>query len=197
MQRMQDNFEAQEFGDENSDCKSLSTTDSFLPVSDLSKEQRLSELAGRLTSAVAFDVSKHMTISLSIHPSRKAVIDGVSQNFPSLHAKIDALAESWMSYNATRAVQDFNHFSFFQILGCGPFALPILLQKLSEGEDSWIVALRAIAGEEVDVQDAQESPSDARETWRRWGEQHHWASCPTEALDIMERTKLSSQLESE
>src|SRR5262249_48944591 len=67
---------------------------------------------------------------------------------------------------------EYTHFAYYQIIGSGPFAVPILLERVKSGSNSWFVALKAISGEMVDTPDMQGNPRAAREAWIEWGKKY-------------------------
>ena len=61
--------------------------------------------------------------------SISAIIDGKSTGFENIQEKFDALAELWDEQNGFRAVQDYNHPTYQQIVGMGPAAVPLLIPQ--------------------------------------------------------------------
>jgi len=62
------------------------------------------------------------------------------------------------------------HWSYQQIIGMGPTALPLILEELRSEEDDWFWALTAIVGD--DVGRGAETMADATTRWLQWAEQH-------------------------
>ncbi len=71
-------------------------------------------------------------------PSLYAIIKTKSIEFDSLRQKIEALESEWEDFLGARSTIDYNHFAYYQIIGLGPFALPILLEKV-EGRVEYVV----------------------------------------------------------
>lgn len=59
------------------------------------------------------------------------------------------------------------HPAYLQIIGMGPEVLPLILGELQREPDHWLVALYAIAGE--DVAAGSETFTQAVSAWIEWG----------------------------
>jgi len=107
-------------------------------------------------------------VMMTVAPSLSATIDGEVRRFENIRDKIDALEEAWRAYNGPRSVIDYNHFTYYQIMGCGLFAVPHLLEKVRSGSNFWYVALRAICGDTADSPEMRGNPEATRNAWIRW-----------------------------
>ena len=85
--------------------------------------------------------------------------------------RFETLADEWA--RATRfqssSTEIAMHPAYQQIIGMGPTALPLILDRLSRRTEHWFWALAAISGEDpVDPADAGKVEAMA-ESWLRWG----------------------------
>jgi hypothetical protein len=90
----------------------------------------------------------------------------------SLEDKFSALEEEWREYNAGRSTIEFNHFAYYQIMGIGPAAIPLLLKRVEQGANAWFVALKAIGGASAASDSTRGNPKAARDAWLEWGRIH-------------------------
>lgn len=125
--------------------------------------------------------------SASISPSLHAVIDGAEMTFNTLREKIDALEASWRAHNAGKSIVNYNHFSYYQIIGAGPFAVPLLLEKVERGSNSWFVALKAISGIQNESEQSRANPRAARDSWIEWGRAHEFFRDSSQAHGHLDR----------
>ncbi len=136
---------------------------------DLARAGNEEAIAAQTMATLVMRLANQLHSTMAVVPSLSAMIGEETKLFGSLAEKIDALEEAWLDYNAGRSFTDYNHFSYYQIIGSGPFALPILLEKVKEGSDLWFVALKAIAGSSADTPEMAGDPDAARDAWLAWG----------------------------
>lgn len=167
-------------------------------ASDPLRRSAAQAAARRMTEAVhklASILRAQLDNKVSVTPSLRAIIDGEERVFPSLKEKIDALEESWRAHQGGRSRTEYNHFSYFQIVGSGPFALPILLEKVKAGSNAWFVALKAISGENVDTPAMQGKPSEAREAWVSWGDRNVYSGEASVNMELATQWPYQPRLE--
>lgn len=98
-----------------------------------------------------------------------ALINGRLEAFASIENKFNALADAWKFDHLGRSVTDYKHFAHLQIIGIGPDAIPFLLRRIVNGESKWVYALKCIASEQVEPQEAYGDASKVLEAWVAWG----------------------------
>lgn len=88
----------------------------------------------------------------------------------SRQAEFDGLADRWAEDSMfwSNLTQIHMHPAYQRIIGMGPEALPMILQRLAHEGGHWFWALASISGEDAAV--GSESISDARNRWLEWGE---------------------------
>jgi hypothetical protein len=93
-----------------------------------------------------------------------------------LRQRFASLVEVWRRETAfeSSVTRRVIHWSYQQIIGMGPAALPLILEELRAEEDDWFWALTAITGE--DVARGAETLTEATHRWLDWASQHHVAS---------------------
>lgn len=93
-----------------------------------------------------------------------------------LRERFTYLADVWRRETAFEAsvTRRAIHWSYQQIIGMGPAALPMIFEELASYEDDWFWALTAIAGE--DVARGADTLPDARQRWLEWAGRHQLAS---------------------
>jgi hypothetical protein len=126
----------------------------------------------QLTTTAIAGVLRSLMSNQCAYPSLSAIIDNKTVRFSSVQEKVDALEESWRKYNAGRSITDYNHFSHYQIIGLGSFAIPFLLEKVRGGSSHWFVALKAISGVSAELPETRGNPKAARDAWLEWGKTH-------------------------
>jgi hypothetical protein len=126
-------------------------------------------LAIRNMADIAFDPSsEHVGPWNSWHPS--FLVHSYHQmDLLALRERFERLAAQWrtetlMEPQLNRRAM---HWSYQQIIGMGPPALPLILAELRSEVDDWFWALIAIAG--MDVAEGRETMSGAAEAWLDWG----------------------------
>lgn len=102
----------------------------------------------------------------------QATVDGESKTFGTAREKFGALEAWWWQHNDKRATMAFNHFAYYQIVGMGAPAVPLLLERVASGSNAWFLALRAITGLQLETQSRPEDAAASREMWLQWGEQN-------------------------
>ena len=159
-----------------SDPECLFRVGTSFNIEQTSPAEQLATLFYKLAHTVVWP----MTVS----PSLTAVINNELIEFDSIKDKIDGLEEAWNEYNYGKPFTDYNHFTYYQIIGLGPFALPILLKKVEEGSNHWFFAMRAIAGMYADTPDMRGNPRAARQAWIDWGRKCYWTSACATSPDV-------------
>ena len=96
-------------------------------------------------------------------------------------SRFETLADEWAQ--ATRfqssSIEIAMHPAYQQIIGMGPTALPLILDRLSRRTEHWFWALAAISGEDpVDPADAGKVEAMA-ESWLRWGRARYDGCAPS------------------
>jgi len=81
----------------------------------------------------------------------------------------EKLAASWEAETEfmSRQSQAVIHPAYQRIIGMGPAAIPLLLERLRDNPDNWFWALAAITGE--DPGENSTTLVDARDAWLEWG----------------------------
>ncbi|MCP4251408.1 MAG: hypothetical protein GY778_30600 [bacterium] len=101
-----------------------------------------------------------------------------SRQLESAREQIDRLAAEWKAATmfVSSTTQMCTHPAYQRIIGMGPEAIPLLLERLDQKPDHWFWALHAITGVNptgpADAGDI-ERMSDA---WLRWGREHGYIS---------------------
>ena len=91
-----------------------------------------------------------------------------------LQERFQALRDDWKSRtrHLSNVAQIALVFSYQQIIGMGPQAVPLILAELQHEPDHWFWALEAITGENpVPKQDAGDIEASAS-AWLDWGKQN-------------------------
>ncbi len=91
-----------------------------------------------------------------------------------LQERFQALKDDWKSRtrHLSNVAQIALVFSYQQIIGMGPQAVPLILAELQHEPDHWFWALEAITGENpVPKQDAGDIEASAS-AWLDWGKQN-------------------------
>lgn len=91
-----------------------------------------------------------------------------------LQERFQALRDDWKSRtrHLSNVAQIALVFSYQQIIGMGPKAIPLILAELQHEPDHWFWALEAITGENpVPKQDAGDIEASAS-AWLDWGKQN-------------------------
>lgn len=88
-----------------------------------------------------------------------------------IQERFDALRDAWKSKtrHLSNSAQIALDFSYQQIIGLGPQAIPLILKELARETDHWFWALEAISGENpVPHKDAGDVEASAQ-AWIKWG----------------------------
>jgi hypothetical protein len=92
---------------------------------------------------------------------------------PESEQKFDRLVQQWRQETMfkSRAADITSHFAYYQIIGMGSKAVPLILRQVQQGEGHWFLALRALTGENpVTAEEAGNLTKMAR-AWVEWGKQ--------------------------
>jgi hypothetical protein len=104
----------------------------------------------------------------------RAFISGQSVSFGSVEEKFAALADAWDEHNSGRSVIDYAHFAHLQIIGMGAPALPLILDRLIEGEGDgrWVFALKCVSGDQTDTPAMRGDLDAVIKAWSEWGKRN-------------------------
>jgi hypothetical protein len=97
------------------------------------------------------------------------LIGGKSVAFNTIKDKFEALAQSWEAYNSGRSIQDNHHIAHLQIIGIGKPAIPLLLNRMLQGQVKWVYALKCITGVEAEPRDSHGDADAIIKSWLAWG----------------------------
>lgn len=88
-----------------------------------------------------------------------------------LRRRFEEYAEEWSTRTAHLSVlsQRMMHPSYQRIIGLGPDALPLILERLATHPDHWFRALGSIAGEDPVSREDAGNFAAMRDAWIRWG----------------------------
>jgi len=88
---------------------------------------------------------------------------------PPERKRFEDLASEWEAETEfmSRQSQAVMHAAYQRIIGMGPVAVPLLLERLRDNPDNWFWALTAITGEDPGKDST--TLMDAREAWLEWG----------------------------
>jgi hypothetical protein len=86
-----------------------------------------------------------------------------------LAVEFDALSSKWKrdTRHLSLISKQISHPAYLRIIGMGEGAIPLILKELRDRPAHWFAALRATAN--TDPTGNDDSPSEAREAWLRWG----------------------------
>jgi len=86
-----------------------------------------------------------------------------------LAVEFDALSNKWKrdTRHLSLISKQISHSAYLRIIGMGEAAIPLILKELRDRPAHWFAALRATAN--TDPAGKDDSPSQAREAWLRWG----------------------------
>jgi hypothetical protein len=90
-----------------------------------------------------------------------------------LSQRFKALTADWKANTAhfATALQAAMHPAYQQIIGMGPFAIPLILESLEEEPDHWFWALSAITGENPVAESHKGKLQAMTQDWLAWAEQ--------------------------
>jgi hypothetical protein len=92
----------------------------------------------------------------------------------SASTKFERLATCWRT--GTRFVSDetelLMHPAYLEIIGMGPFALPLIFEEMSVRGGAWYAALKLITGHDPVPEEHQGVVSEMKTCWLRWGRKH-------------------------
>jgi hypothetical protein len=100
----------------------------------------------------------------------RALINGESREFATIEEKFEALAENWDEFNIGRSITSFDHPAYHQIMTMGEAVIPLLIDRLRQGEDDWVYALKCITGEQVESAEMYGDSDRVVQAWVEWYE---------------------------
>ena len=88
-----------------------------------------------------------------------------------LHERFEELRDDWKSKtrHLSNTAQISLVFSYQNIIGLGPAAVPLILAELQKEPDHWFWALEAITGQNPVSKDAAGNMQASAEAWIQWG----------------------------
>jgi hypothetical protein len=88
-----------------------------------------------------------------------------------LRKRFDRLASTWLkeSSNLSSTTQRAMHPAYQQIIGLGPVAVPLILERLQQEPNQWFWALRAITRANPVPQEHMGRVRDMADDWVQWG----------------------------
>jgi len=99
-----------------------------------------------------------------------ATIEGATVNFDTPLEKFEALSDAWSDETPGTSILNYNSFCYHQIIGMGVQIIPILLERLRQGEGQWVHALSCIVGQQVHTPGMVGNPDRVIEAWLKWGD---------------------------
>lgn len=104
-----------------------------------------------------------------VGPSFSAIMAEEEEvSFRTIFDKFDTLSRSWKDYNLGRSRIEYNHFAHYQIIGMGMSIVPLLLERMEQGDNDWIMALKAITGAAPDKEVSLGDAKSVRRVWANW-----------------------------
>ena len=100
-----------------------------------------------------------------------AIIGGRTVTFDKPEQKFESLAAEWKTHQMGLSTTNYHHAAYLQIIGMGMPAVPFLLNRLRAGERRWVVAIKSIAGEQVDTPEMRGDAERVLQAWIDWGVQ--------------------------
>lgn len=100
----------------------------------------------------------------------RATIEGSTVTFQNIQEKFEALDEAWSNERPGSSKVSVNSFSYQQIVGMGQAVVPLLLDRLREGEGHWVYALMCITGEKVHTDDMVGDADRVIRAWLDWAD---------------------------
>jgi hypothetical protein len=121
----------------------------------------------------------HMTFSIVAPPppspcARFETVGADGRAFPSIadRQRFERLKERWLAETGDMAVltRKIAHESYYEIIGMGERAIPLLLDELRRETGYWFFALRSIVGD--DIAPRNSTYREAVAVWLAWGQSH-------------------------
>jgi len=87
--------------------------------------------------------------------------------------KFESLVKKWKEETrfASTVLEMATHPAYQQIIGMGPVAIPLILNRLREELDHWFWALKAITGEDPVPQKSRGNLEQMAKAWLAWGQE--------------------------
>ncbi len=117
-----------------------------------------------------------------VGPSFSAIMAEQEVSFRTILDKFDTLSRSWKDYNLGRSRIEYNHFAHYQIIGMGMSIVPLLLERMEQGDNDWIMALKAITGAAPDKEVSLGDAESVRHVWANWAIDNGYAVFMGQAL---------------
>lgn len=138
-------------------------------------EQELSKI--ELVEAGGFPSDVDPDFPQKIHAIRSAASSSPPSAPPSsLEDEFRAHVSKWRkdTQHTSSVTKMISHPSYLRIIGMGREILPLLLKELDEHRDHWLVALKAITGEDPAPEGS--NLNEAAEAWLAWGREKGYIS---------------------
>jgi hypothetical protein len=157
---------------------SITTTQdpSYLPASGIQVHE-IRELLVEIKQKLEAEVPKSTPVLLnpvgkpikltSLLPEPK----GESEVDDNLRSKFAHLTKQWKDETqfASTMIEIALHPAYQQIIGMGPAAISLILQRLKTEPDHWFWALKAITGEDPVPESSRGRLKEMTEAWLNWG----------------------------
>ena len=92
----------------------------------------------------------------------------------SIHERFQELRDDWKAHtrHLSNIAQISLVFSYQNIIGLGPTAVPLILQELEKEPDHWFWALEAITGKNPVSKDDVGDMKASADAWIQWGREN-------------------------
>lgn len=132
----------------------------------------------RITTADTRQELRITTSSLDLGSGVVTVVSSVAHPIPTAadEQRFQRLADQWREQ--TRALSSdsdiVGNFSYYQIIGMGERALPLIFEEMRAHGGRWFWALRAITGENPVRPEDRGNVRRMTETWLEWAREHQY-----------------------
>ena len=108
-------------------------------------------------------------IAEPVYHEHRAFIGGQVALFESAAEKFAALADDWEASGAGLSRVDYNHVAYHQVIGMGVVVVPLLLERLRQGDGDWVYALKCVTGEQAETPVMWGDADRVIGAWLAWG----------------------------
>lgn len=89
-------------------------------------------------------------------------------SFTTVEEKFQALADAWEDEHPGSSIMRFDSFAYHQIIGMGMDVVPLLIDRLRDGEGHWVYALTCIAGTNEHTDEMVGDADRVIQAWVGW-----------------------------
>ena len=138
----------------------------YSPLATKKDVKEIKDLLVHYTENLQIEVPQNMPELLLPKRPRKEKIAKIEEKF-------EKLVKKWEEETtfASTVLEMATHPAYQQIIGIGPNAIPLILNRLSEEPDHWFWALKAIAGEDPVPENSQGDLDEMAKAWIAWGKE--------------------------